>query len=357
MPTLIACPRCQRKLRVPDDLVGKNVKCPGCEQPFTADAGTDVTLALPPRTAAEQRVSVLPLASPQPDEETAAEEEATRPQRSVPPANWRRVRRGFSFLLASALAYIGAVLLYLGSSTCLALAIFSTPRMAPGGAAPPGAAQLQKVEAGFLVIMGMFLLALLTAFVLWVVGHIFSLAAPRAHGARKLAWVTVSLVLTSLVLLLAYIGLAVLTGNFSDFLANFDIMDGDQTPYPPGLEIIADIVGYVCFGLMAVSMFTFGFYVRAVSLCLGAASLRRSVKGWLITLGVTTILGLLTGGAMYYVFQGALDTPAGPVGAGVLVSGGLGCLFGIVALALGIWYIILLAQARTAISARASLRF
>jgi hypothetical protein len=258
--------------------------------------------------------------------------------------------------LASALAYIGAVLLYLGSSTCLALAFFSAPRMAPGGAAPPGAAQLQKVEAGFLVIMGMFLLALLTAFVLWVVGHIFALAAPGAHGARKLAWVTVSLVLTSLLLLLAYIVLALLAGSLDDFLANFDVMDPGQGSYPPELEIIADIVSYLCFGLMAVAMFTFGFYVRAISLCLSAASLRRSVKGWLIMLGIATVLGLLAGGAFFLV-KDEIDRPGGFGGPGTVVFGGLMCLFGAVALALGIWYIILLAQARTAISARAPLRF
>jgi predicted Zn finger-like uncharacterized protein len=44
MPSeLVSCPECQRKLRVPEDLLHKLVKCPTCGQTFTADPA-----ALPP---------------------------------------------------------------------------------------------------------------------------------------------------------------------------------------------------------------------------------------------------------------------------------------------------------------------
>jgi hypothetical protein len=36
MPTDVDCPSCAQKLRVPDDLLGKNVKCPACTQMFLA---------------------------------------------------------------------------------------------------------------------------------------------------------------------------------------------------------------------------------------------------------------------------------------------------------------------------------
>ncbi len=36
MPIQITCPSCSRQLRVPDNLVGQYVKCPGCEKTFTA---------------------------------------------------------------------------------------------------------------------------------------------------------------------------------------------------------------------------------------------------------------------------------------------------------------------------------
>ncbi len=38
MPITTRCPECDRPLRVPDDLVGKNVKCPGCTATFLAQA-------------------------------------------------------------------------------------------------------------------------------------------------------------------------------------------------------------------------------------------------------------------------------------------------------------------------------
>jgi hypothetical protein len=38
MDIIVACPTCQRQLRVPDDLVGQYVKCPSCEYVF-ASAG------------------------------------------------------------------------------------------------------------------------------------------------------------------------------------------------------------------------------------------------------------------------------------------------------------------------------
>jgi predicted Zn finger-like uncharacterized protein len=36
MPTDVDCPSCAQKLRVPDDLLGKNVKCPACKTMFSA---------------------------------------------------------------------------------------------------------------------------------------------------------------------------------------------------------------------------------------------------------------------------------------------------------------------------------
>ncbi|HEY1860513.1 MAG TPA: hypothetical protein VGG61_09180 [Gemmataceae bacterium] len=40
MPIIVQCPACGRKLRVPDELLGKIVKCPGCGGTFTGEAKT-----------------------------------------------------------------------------------------------------------------------------------------------------------------------------------------------------------------------------------------------------------------------------------------------------------------------------
>jgi hypothetical protein len=38
MPETVTCPQCGRELRVPETLLGKKVKCPGCATTFTAPA-------------------------------------------------------------------------------------------------------------------------------------------------------------------------------------------------------------------------------------------------------------------------------------------------------------------------------
>jgi hypothetical protein len=48
MPILINCPSCGRKLRVPDELLGKKVRCPGCQTMF---AGTPEPAAPVPAAA------------------------------------------------------------------------------------------------------------------------------------------------------------------------------------------------------------------------------------------------------------------------------------------------------------------
>jgi hypothetical protein len=36
MPAVVSCPNRRRRSRVPDHLIGKRVKCPGCAEVFTA---------------------------------------------------------------------------------------------------------------------------------------------------------------------------------------------------------------------------------------------------------------------------------------------------------------------------------
>src|SRR5215831_3294112 len=40
MSTVVDCPSCNRKLRVPDELLGKKVKCPTCSGTFDAVAAS-----------------------------------------------------------------------------------------------------------------------------------------------------------------------------------------------------------------------------------------------------------------------------------------------------------------------------
>jgi predicted Zn finger-like uncharacterized protein len=87
MPITVDCPSCNRKLRVPDDLLGKNVKCPTCGTTFAA--GTSP--AAPP-VEEEERPAPAPVtprrpAPPDEYEERPAgredeDEDRPRPRRS-----------------------------------------------------------------------------------------------------------------------------------------------------------------------------------------------------------------------------------------------------------------------------------
>src|SRR5438309_1265812 len=48
MPQITSCPDCSKKLRVPDELIGKKVKCPGCATMFIAEADEPEEEEAPP---------------------------------------------------------------------------------------------------------------------------------------------------------------------------------------------------------------------------------------------------------------------------------------------------------------------
>src|SRR5205823_6394324 len=51
MPSTINCPSCSRALRVPDELLGKNVKCPTYGTTFSASADAEPPAEAPPPVA------------------------------------------------------------------------------------------------------------------------------------------------------------------------------------------------------------------------------------------------------------------------------------------------------------------
>jgi predicted Zn finger-like uncharacterized protein len=72
MPSVIACPSCQKQLKVPDELIGRPVKCPGCKETFTAQSPST-----PPPAQEEVVEKPRKKAAPLPEEE----EEPRRPAR------------------------------------------------------------------------------------------------------------------------------------------------------------------------------------------------------------------------------------------------------------------------------------
>src|SRR5262249_44116855 len=78
MPIQISCPSCQRQLRVPDNLMGQMVKCPSCQNTFTAA----VEESPPPRREENVREQAPPPRERrEPLEERSEEEAAPRRRR------------------------------------------------------------------------------------------------------------------------------------------------------------------------------------------------------------------------------------------------------------------------------------
>jgi predicted Zn finger-like uncharacterized protein len=75
---LVSCPDCQRKLRVPTDLVGKTVKCPTCGHTFTADP---ITQAPPPPPVEEKPTRTSKVSRDEKDEDDEDDERSRRKRR------------------------------------------------------------------------------------------------------------------------------------------------------------------------------------------------------------------------------------------------------------------------------------
>ncbi len=96
MPEVISCPDCERKLRVPDTMLGKKVKCPGCQTIFVANPAEEEEEPTPPRKSATRSSAVEPTPrrkapAPPPDDDED-EDEDERPSRSSRPLS-RKITR------------------------------------------------------------------------------------------------------------------------------------------------------------------------------------------------------------------------------------------------------------------------
>src|SRR5579871_1944745 len=56
MPETISCPKCDRKLRVPEESIGKLAQCPACQFTFTAERPSNEPMLPPLRPVGVARV-------------------------------------------------------------------------------------------------------------------------------------------------------------------------------------------------------------------------------------------------------------------------------------------------------------
>ncbi len=82
MSVIVSCPKCQKKLKIEDNVLGKNIKCPGCAAVFATKA-PGAAAAAPP--APVKAAPAAPKKAPPPDDEDE-DEAPRRPAKAAPKA-------------------------------------------------------------------------------------------------------------------------------------------------------------------------------------------------------------------------------------------------------------------------------
>jgi predicted Zn finger-like uncharacterized protein len=112
MPDVITCPKCDRKLRVPDELMGQEVKCPTCSTTFTA-SGTPPSPPpppLPPREPEPEPHRVSPRRPGRRDDSDELDDydndDRPRRRRGTRPGRYLQPHRGSTILVLGILSLV-----------------------------------------------------------------------------------------------------------------------------------------------------------------------------------------------------------------------------------------------------------
>lgn len=216
MPEITSCPDCDKKLRVPDDLLGKTVRCPGCQTMFVAKADApppsrraEVEDERPSRTdrVSQRRPPAVPARSRDDDDDRPRRRDRRddydddyddRPRRRGRdeeddyddrrrPADerraWRGVRSGVNLAVMGSWLSIAALAVLVVGGGIMALVAWAS--VSSGGNAPqPGGGP----PSGFLAAVGgFFILGVLVGMmgfasvILWFVGMGMCLQTPASR--------------------------------------------------------------------------------------------------------------------------------------------------------------------------------
>jgi predicted Zn finger-like uncharacterized protein len=163
MSEITSCPQCQRKLRVPDELLGQPVKCPSCENVFTASAEAPAAPPpVPPTTAREEHEpdaeAVRPRRRPPREEDyddEGRDDDYDRPRRRRR-SSYAQPHRGAVVLTLGILSLVicgllGPVAWIMGSND---LAAMRAGRMDPEGEGLTRGGMICGIIASILLIVG-----------------------------------------------------------------------------------------------------------------------------------------------------------------------------------------------------------
>jgi hypothetical protein len=391
-------------LRVPDNLLGKKVKCPKCNNAFLAVAEQPAAKPrkpAPPPPQEEEEEAPRPR-KPARREEEYEEETVARKRRPAPPppeeeeeeaprarrrrrdedeeeeeaprrrrrrdeedegededyevgsvrkqvhgtvADWKRVRTGITLLIYSIFIWLGDIVLAICGGCLVGFLAASAMQqgMQPGGR--PDAFANAAVGGGMmiLVVYGIVGVIALAGLGLNVTGNVFCLFAPPKNGAKMLAIVA-----------LALFGLALLGSLVNLFLPAATAMGGGSP-----MAFMSGPVGLGTSFASVASWVVFLFFLRSLSLAMNDRGLAQSVVYLVVMAGITIVLHVIFVLVTILAAASLVASAAGggnirqmegsAAGAGMLVLV-FGVVVGCLYLACFIWYIITLFQVRGAIT-------
>jgi hypothetical protein len=387
MPQLISCPDCGRTLRVPDDLLGKKVKCPGCGVKFVGEAAPeeepDEAPARSSYSSTRQDSSAGRRLSRRDDDEYEDDrprrsrrrrddeddeyEDDDRPRRRYreegdPVQGWQRVRLGLNLMIFGIWAYIAAIVIYFVGLIMIwafaAASVFSIASSAPSSSASSTGGSVfgtfAALGVGLLVLYGLVGLLMLTEQGLRVAGEGFCMGVVptrRATYLRGLAIATFALGAAGV--LTWYGGFCLGYGQL--FLT---LGSGYNNVGAVGFSALA-LSGALYWGEFYCRL----FFLRGTAVSMRKDDLARQIVYYMIAVPIAFVLffimwGLLICGTWFGMFQAASSSSASSAagnasgtlmaaGVGMIVCGGLAFL---VTLGLFIWYVVILHQVRGAVS-------
>jgi hypothetical protein len=396
MPEIISCPDCSRKLRVPDDLIGKKVRCPGCNVMFMASAVEEAPPPPPrrssrsspredaieekPRSSRHRAVRTTPDDEPPRARRRHEEEEERRGRRRYEDEDededrredeeddyddryssrarrdgWKKVRMGINLIIISVWVMLGTI----GFSFCGGAIVGFTGAMSAAGSNNPNAAMgaVATTGIGFILLMVVAGLLTLVSKGLQIAGHGFCIMVPpKRDSAIKV------LALTTFALAIAQIAFNLL-GNLISALttpAGFAGAFGSSNPLGTftagtGISVAMGLLSLVC----SIAWFVvFCLFLRSIALTVRNRGLADTIRTFMISVGAFLGAAIVLGAIMFAIIGAALVSTLGGAGGPPSRStanafGGamlVNCFFALAlgggALALFVWYVVILHQVR-----------
>ncbi|HWG46710.1 MAG TPA: hypothetical protein VN688_28365 [Gemmataceae bacterium] len=370
MPQIIVCPDCDRKLRVPDDLLGKKVRCPGCSVMFKAAAvgagGGEIEDPIkepaPRRKAAarDERVSDSPRSprrSADSDEDDRPSSRSSRrrdedddyetrgPSLHDQKAGWNKVRIGINLVMIGTWVWLAGLVLG-GLGGLLGVVLLGGMFVADS----PQAGLTSLGFAGILLVLsiGIYYLGIFGELVLRLIGYGLAMAVPprRNTGLKPLAITAFSLAAAHVVFSIMNFAMS----GFSGFASSMSGRSG-MSSVGAGLGLISGLCGFASFVVYL-------FFLRSV--CNNARA--RDLAGSPITVLITfvsfyvvsvVIVGILIcagGMAIASTVQSRSPNAANSMGAWAIIFIVVLCILGLVYVALHVWYVMVLQKIRDAVA-------